>query len=424
MIDAGSPWATRALGFGIAHTASTSGRLVTDIVAPGLRRNPRRAHLLVSAVLGKHIATQPHIVIAAGEQLAASVRDVLGGGADVMGMAETATGLGHCVAAELHAGVYIHTTRRAASTEIYAGFQEGHSHATDHTLQPTSSTLLGNDRPLVIVDDEISTGTTALAAIRALHRRRPRSRYIVASLVDMREQHHHVAAARTAEQLHTSIEHVSLATGQVTLPDNLVDAVHALPPATFNPVVRPVGGAHRRVVLKWPTAIPDGGRHGFLAADYPHFNTALASLINVLLTHMDTSRPVLVVGHEEFMYLPLRVAELLARQGLHVLFQSTTRSPAYVRDVVGYPLRRGFQFCASEHGETAPRYLYNGWPPDDSDVDPQLLLMVDATADSARSAQSGGIRDVLSAVGYDVLVAAVHGTDGAALALHRQRDQP
>ena len=52
--------------------------------------------------------------------------------------------------------------------------------------------LFVNDAPLVLVDDEISTGATALDSIRALHGLAPHRRYVVASLVDLRspEQRH------------------------------------------------------------------------------------------------------------------------------------------------------------------------------------------------------------------------------------------
>src|SRR5204863_21975 len=69
------------------------------LVELALRRNPKRAHLLVSTVLGKHIPTDPRVVYATGRRLGAAVRAALPEcPALVLGYAETATGLGHCVA--------------------------------------------------------------------------------------------------------------------------------------------------------------------------------------------------------------------------------------------------------------------------------------------------------------------------------------
>lgn len=391
-------WATRTFGFAVVDRGSDGA--VTDLVLPGLRRNPRRAHLLVSTVLGKHIAVEPSTVIEAGHRLGAVVREVLDDDVDVLGMAETATSLGHCAADRLDAAVYLHTTRRPAPPElVYAGFQEGHSHATDHTLQPLAS--FESDRPLVIIDDEISTGTTALAAIRALHCRHRRRRYVVASLVDVREPHHEQALAQAIDELGVPIEHVSLAVGRVMLPPEMIGEVNALPAPRLNVAFRDRPGTARRIEVPWPASVPDGGRHGFARSDRPAFDDALAGAVGVIGKHLDSDRPVLVVGHEEFMYLPLRVADKLAASR-PVRFQSSTRSPAYVHDVADYALRRGYQFSACEPGDDAPRFLYNGWP------GAQLLLMVDAVADTLRLNESGGIVDVLTGVGYDVLVAAVH----------------
>lgn len=415
-----SSWATRAFGFEVLDCVENNQISVTDLVLPGLRRNPRRAHLLVSTVLGKHIAASPGSVIDAGHRLGARIQDVVEGDLDVLGMAETATGLGHCVADSLDAAVYIHTTRRPAVPEqIYASFQEGHSHATDHSLQPSSGELLRHSRPLVLVDDEISTGTTALAAICALQPRAPRSRYVVASLVDVREPHHQRAVQQTAAELGVQIDHVSLAVGRVTLPDDMIAEVNALPAPKLNATIRPRAGTARRLEVCWPPSIPEGARHGFTRADRSAVDRALGPAVTQLTDVLDATRPVLVVGHEEFMYLPLRVADALAGAGFAVRYQSSTRSPAYVHDVADYPLRRGYQFSACELADEASRFLYNGWAPEDSGGDTQLVLMVDAGADTPRLNETGGIVDVLTSAGYDVLVAAVHGPDLARLAAAR-----
>lgn len=423
MSSADDPWVTRALGLTIGSAGDDAAKELAELVTLGLRKNPRRAHLLVSSVLGKHVAARPATVTGAAHRLGDGIRDAIGPGVDVdvLGMAETATGLGHCVADRLDAVLYLHTTRRPAGTvPVYSGFQEGHSHATDHTVQPTDASLFDADRPLVLVDDEISTGKTALAAIEALHGRRPRPRYVVASLIDMRTEHDEEATARAADRLGVTIDHVSLVAGWVTLPDNVVDQVAALPPTSFNRAVRERPGRHRHLALAWPSTVPDGGRHGFLRSDRDAFETALHDVGTQVAEHLDPRRPVLVVGHEEFMYLPLRAAEFLASRRFDVRFQTTTRSPAYVMDVPDYPLRRGYRFTASELGTDELRYMYNGWPADGHDVDPQLVLILDAQADTPRLVERGGAAEVLSAVGYDVIVAAVRGADVGALAEHRR----
>jgi adenine/guanine phosphoribosyltransferase-like PRPP-binding protein len=415
------PWATT---FGLAlydHTSEADGAMLTELVQPGLRRNPRRAHLLVSTVLGKHIAVDPATIRTCGRRLGALVGGRVDGKTDVLGIAETATSLGHCVADYLGAEVYLHSTRRHAQpARVYAEFQEGHSHATDHFLQPSTAVLFSQFRPLIIVDDEISTGNTALATIRALGRLHTRPHYIVASLVDVRTDEDRYNCAVTAAALNVSVDFVSLATGEVIVPAGLTAEVCALPSPKLCRGQTPAQRTWRQLQLDWPATVPEGGRHGFLNTDRHAFAVAVDAAAGQLGAYLDRDRPLLVVGHEELMYLPLCIAESLAQQGINTRFQSTTRSPAYVADRPGYPLRTGFEFPASEPGEPSPRFLYNGWPAQDHTQPTQLLLIVDAIAAGAALITDGGIVAVLSAAGYDVTIAVVAGPDIDTLA--RMRD--
>lgn len=406
-----TPWATEVFGLAVSHVSGSER--VPDLVLPGLRRNPRRAHLLVSTVLGKHIPLAPDGVVAAGRRLASAVAKLKVGAADVIGMAETATALGHCVADGLDAYTYMHSTRRDAPPEqVYAAFTEEHSHATVHTLQPSGPELFDPSRTMVLVDDEISTGGTALATIVALQQIAPRQNYVVAALVDLRTERHRVAVTAAVRDLGTRVAFVSLARGQVELPPGLVDEVCALPAPPLNLPGADVEHGSAQTVLPWPSDVPEGGRHGFLYSDRPAFDGAVVDAADRLAALLDRDRSVLVVGHEELMYLPLKIAERLTRIGFAARFQSTTRSPAYVLDDPGYPLRRGWTFPACEPDDVAPRFLYNGWPTTRDGGPTQLVLLLDAVA----AAGNRRVVEVLSAAGYEVLVAVVHAPDSVELA--------
>lgn len=404
-------WVTRELGIELLASGTNSGYTVKQLVQPGLRRNPRRAHLLVSTVLGKHLPVHPAAVLAAADELGDRVATALGESAEhavVLGFAETATGLGHCVAARIRAKFYLHSTRRAVpGVDVWARFEEGHSHATNHMLLPIGAHGVGGDSPLVLVDDEFSTGATALGAIRALAALQPRRRYVVASLVDLRTPSHHADAAAVAAELNIRIDSVALAAGQVVLPPGVIERVCALPDPEFNPrAVR--AGSTNHVDLPWPSTVPDGGRHGFFLSDTDPFDEAVGHAALELGARLDRDRPVIVIGHEELMYLPLRLGGALADGGFRVAFQTTTRSPAHVLDQPGYPLRRGFRFTAPELGEESNRYLYNAqWA--DSTETAQLVLVVDPPANTPRLRGAEGLVDLLSAAGHDVLVAALPG---------------
>lgn len=276
-----------------------------DLLGLALRRNPKRAHLLVSNVLGKHVPQRPATVHGAGVTLGRRVRKLLGeeaaARAVVLGYAETATGLGHSVADGLALAPYLHSTRRpVAGVASVGGFEEEHSHATSHLLLPEDPELLGGDGPLVLVDDEFSTGRTVLNTIAALHRRFPRDRYVVVALVDMRSPQDRAQLDAFAADLGARVDLVAAAAGTVRLPEGVLErgqrlvAEHEAAPADAGagpaseaepPAARP-GPAALRVDLAWPEGLPDGGRHGFtpahrarLEAALPHMAARLAEAL-------------------------------------------------------------------------------------------------------------------------------------------------
>ncbi|MGK5728534.1 phosphoribosyltransferase domain-containing protein, partial [Streptomyces sp. URMC 124] len=216
-------WVAERLGVALEGDAR-----LAELLGLALRRNPKRAHLLVSNVLGKHVPARPAEVYEAGAGLGRRVRVLLGeeeaARAVVLGYAETATGLGHAVADGLGLAPYLHSTRRAvAGVAPVGGFEEEHSHATSHLLLPEDPRLLEGDGPLVLVDDEFSTGRTVLNTIAALHARFPRARYVVVALVDMRSEEDRAGLEAFAEGLGARVDLIALASGTVGLPEGVLE---------------------------------------------------------------------------------------------------------------------------------------------------------------------------------------------------------
>ncbi|MFC9581403.1 phosphoribosyltransferase [Streptomyces yangpuensis] len=358
---------------------------LTDLLGLALRRNPKRAHLLVSQVLGKHVPQSPHTVYAAGYGLGTRVRALLGEEASeaavVLGYAETATGLGHCVADGLGPAPYLHSTRRPVPGVAAAGgFEEAHSHATSHLLLPEDPALLAGDGPLVLVDDEFSTGNTVLNTIRDLHARHPRSRYVVVALVDMRSPADRERLTAFAAELGARVDLIALASGTVSLPDGVLAKGQALveqqeaegraPVEQHEPAASPPAAAPPatpevvRVDLGWPRGLPDGGRHGFTPAHRQRLEAALPDLAARLTAALGTDPGrVLVLGNEELMYAPLRLAKALEETGAarEVRFSTTTRSPVLAVDDPGYAIRTRLVFPAHDTPADGPgdRYAYN-----------------------------------------------------------------
>ncbi|MBB4979705.1 phosphoribosyltransferase [Streptomyces nymphaeiformis] len=252
-----------------------------------LRRNPKRAHLLVSSVLGKHVPQRPAVVYGSGLALGRRVRELLGdeeaARSVVLGYAETATALGHAVADGLGLAPYLHSTRRpVAGVARAGGFEESHSHATSHLLLPEDPKLLAGDGPLVLVDDEFSTGNTVLNTIRALHERYPRDRYVVVALVDMRSAADLGRLDAFATEIGARVDLIAGAAGTVRLPDGVLEKGQALVAeherATPVPHPRAPREAPVRVELDWPAGLPDGGRHGFTPDHRDHLEEALPGM--------------------------------------------------------------------------------------------------------------------------------------------------
>jgi hypothetical protein len=431
-------WVADALGVSIspappAGEEPASPLRAQDLVGMALRHNPRRAHLLVSTVLGKHLPADPRLVHGAGRLLGAMVADRLAGrrsgvaaaggsllrsalgaaepaedsrrlielcdrhragaapvpGGLVLGYAETATALGHCVAESLRVDYLQSTRRQVPGCQPVAGFDEEHSHATRHLLLPADPRLLAGSGPLVLVDDELSTGQTVLNTIHALHREWPRQRYLIATLVDLRSAADHARLRGAAQALGVQIDVVALASGTLRVAEDALAVGQRL--AAEQPVAQPCSQGRALlspVLTGWPAALPESGRHGFPAGSQPAFEQASARLARLLADRLrerheadrpdaasqpapelspEGARRILVLGSEELMYAPLRIAAALAGElegWATVRYSSTTRSPVVAVDDPGYAIRDRLAFPSTDDWDDpadgpGPRYAYN-----------------------------------------------------------------
>ncbi|MGY1619056.1 phosphoribosyltransferase family protein [Geodermatophilus sp. SYSU D00691] len=446
-------WAAERLGIQVLTEVGVGGLVIEDLVGMALRINPRRAHLLVSRVLGKHVPADPRLILGAGRLLGALVADRLSGrdtgiadaggsllaaalsGASgaapsllalcnrhladgpivdalVLGYAETATGLGHAVADAIDAD-YLHSTRRDVPGVAREGaFEEAHSHATQHLLLPEDPLLLANPRPLVLVDDELSTGATVMDTIRAVQRVARRDRFVVASLVDLRSRADRQRLHDFARQIGIRLDVVTLVSGQIRLPEDAVVRGQALTAAHGR---RPLDGSADRtrgrgaaptiVVPPWPEGVRDGGRHGFPAAERTAFDAAVRAAADALLPGVPTGvgARVLVLGTEELMYLPLRLAAALVDrmpvESADVWFSSTTRSPVVPVDEPGCAIRTVLTFDSHDRPIDGPgrRYAYNVAQAAEGDAFDAAVLVVDDMSCSWPEG-GGGLPDRLAEV--------------------------
>lgn len=303
------------------------------------RRNPKRAFLFVSRVLGKHIPVKPSVMQFTFDTLASKIPADLPGPVLVVGMAETAVGLGAGVHRAYSATradtLYLVSTRHPVGDRIFARFEEEHSHASAHLIHepadPELSQLMRSARSLVLVDDEASTGKTFINLHRALVQAGLGNieRVVTCVLTDW-------SAGAVTSSIGQAADQVSLLRGAYQFIED---------PEALLPEMPETGTV---AVGEW-TVDPrnDWGRLGTR-----HVADTLGRDIQV-----QPGERVIVLGTGEFVWKPFLLAERLERAGANVHFSSTTRSPI----AIGHSIEHALSF-SDNYGLGIVNFLYNVAP--------------------------------------------------------------
>jgi hypothetical protein len=300
------------------------------------RRNPKRAFLFVSRVLGRHIPVCPSVMRASYESLAAKIPTDLPGPVLVIGMAETAVGLGAGVHRAYSAtrpdSMYMVSTRHPVGTELLTRFEEEHSHASAHLIHmpidPDTREMMLHARSVVLVDDEASTGKTFVNVHRALVDAGLSNieRVVTCVITDW-------SAGAVRRTIGKSADQVSLLQGSYRLIED---------PAAPLPDMPEVGTVAKG---EWPiNPRNDWGRLGVRSVE-----DTLARDIQIL-----PGERIIVLGTGEFVWRPFLLAERLERAGADVHFSATSRSPI----AVGHAIEHALSF-PDNYGLGIPNFLYN-----------------------------------------------------------------
>ncbi len=326
------------------------------------RDNPKRGFLVVSKVLGRHWPATPATMRASARDLATLVPADLPGPVAVVGLAETAVCLGQTVHEELRRATgrddiaFIHSTRQRADRPLLCRFEEPHSHASAHLIYRPDFPA---PRALVLVDDEVSTGTTLANLAGALVEAWPSvEAVVVATLTDWS------GGGAWLRRMPRPATCVSLLAGTLAWqPD---------PEATTG-----------ETLARFDAAAASLGRVG----EANHGRFGIVEPLDTPPANPPTLPPaarVRVVGTGEFTFLPFRFAERLERNGHDVVVQATSRSPARIGGAI-----RGALAFADNYATGVPNYLYNADPDGDQvtlichetppgTVDPALLAALGA----------------------------------------------
>ena len=343
-----------------------------DLLGFAERINPKRAFLFVSKVLGRHIPVSPHIMRHAFTDLAELVPDDLPEPVLVIGMAETAVGLGagvHQVLQKRYAeAIYVTTTRHPVhGAPLLARFLEEHSHAQDQLLYGSPDAELQqqilNSKSIVLVDDEASTGKTFVNLIHALQQAglNQISHVVTATLADWSSGIHiadlncQSVALMTGKWQWRDAEHSI----QINMPK--VDTVAF---GAFATLAQPTWGR---------LPIQDSGAHIRLA--------------------VQPDERILVLGSGEYVWSSFLLAEYLQQQGADVRFSAITRSPI----AVGHAIQSALAF-SDNYGLGIQNFVYNINP---QDYDRVLITVETATHSVAKSLlEALPNAEVISAVDY------------------------
>lgn len=361
-----------------------------ELFVMAARINKKRSFLFVSKVLGKHIPIRPAKGILGGSLLAARYMQVVKESTPIdlepilsqflkeepsvtyesfineksnpviIGFAETATALGHAFFESFAYADYFHTTREwLEGVKPAITFEEEHSHATSHRAY-INETLLNSSREVILVDDEITTGKTALNIIRSIHSNYPRSTYTVVSILDWRSGENVDRFKQLEKELGIIIHTVSLIKGTV----NVLGTVNGMneeieghidfdtpQKITFLPIKNPslftLGTNNNPYTLFT-------GRFGLSSQE----NVEAAKWISEVgksLASVRSGTKTLVLGTGEYMYLPMKIA---SHMGENVFYHSTTRSPIYPVQKDNYGAKNRYSFKNPED-LTVQNFVYN-----------------------------------------------------------------
>ena len=343
-----------------------------DLLGFAERINPKRAFLFVSKVLGRHIPVSPHIMRHAFTDLAKLVPDDLPEPVLVIGMAETAVGLGagvHQVLQQRYPeAIYVTTTRHPVhGAPLLARFLEEHSHAQDQLLYGSPDAELQqqilSSKSIVLVDDEASTGKTFVNLIHALQQAglNQISHVVTATLADWSSGIHiadlncQSVALMTGKWQWRDAEHPI----QINMPK--VDTVAF---GAFATLAEPTWGR---------LPIQDSGAHIRLA--------------------VQPDERILVLGSGEYVWSSFLLAEYLQQQGADVKFSAITRSPI----AVGHAIQSALAF-SDNYGLGIQNFVYNINP---LEYD-RILITVETVADSVAKSLLEALpnAEVISAVDY------------------------
>ena len=338
--------------------------------------NTRRKYLVVNRLQGKHIPVSPKEALQMFRSLAELIKEAYPSERLLMvGFAETATAIGAAVAIECQAA-YMQTTREVIDGVDYLYFSESHSHATEQKLVKTDlDKIIGKTDRIVFIEDEVTTGNTILNIVRLIQKTyaQPVSFAVASILNGMNEEAlenyknlkipvHYLV--KTAHDTYTEIAEQYQADGTChicTKPqekevEQQKEVQQQIEMQQTKEAQQPI---EVQEISGWINA-----RRLHTADTYKQACEQLWQEIQQKYGYTkytketETSRRILVLGTEEFMYPALYVGAKLEETGYTVRMHATTRSPIAVSKEEKYPLHTRYEL-ASLYDKNRTTFVYD-----------------------------------------------------------------
>lgn len=360
----------------VNNVKCTSDKLKDIMTVEHRRNNPKRDFLFVNRWQGKHIPTEPCKVETLTEELGKAVymsdkllkdKPIL-----VVGFCETATLLGQAVADYINQQgckvYYMQTTREQIECEKLFGFEEEHSHAVDEALYISDKIQVKFNEfgTVVLVDDEISTGKTMLNFNDNLKDIIPDANIVVASVCNWQSLENQERFKRSG------ISHVEIFSGQLRDPNiklnctQSIDRIHD----TRDQILSKEINTLEYQLKKYNENMFKLTRCGnWIDGKYRDKESmTITKVIETLMNEVKSGEDIDIIGTEEFMYIPYKVAKILETLGYshNITVHATTRSPIDVidesvsenQDNIKYGIREAFEIN-SPYELGRKQFIYN-----------------------------------------------------------------
>lgn len=341
-----------------------------DFIGLGLRKNPKRSQLYISELLGKHIPQNPEKIVnhakALAKKIEASDFSILREKniqSVIIGFSETATALSEIVAKELKLP-YITTTRYPREYPSFS-FSEEHSHAVEQVLAPSEEFLqFMKEKPLhlIFVDDEMSTGKTFINALKAMTEN---AELIIksatfASLLSTVDSENNLRFVELEKQFQLdNLSVIALYTQQIQLPEQFHKKAQKFVEEHKDNLSILTDETSSFITLEFEET--QVSSRGMITHENNDSIDGVAKKLDEKIKDMKNKfeQDILyIVGTEEFMFLPLQLAQVLKKNYpmTEIRYSSTTRSPIMVINQEDYPIKMGVtKFSA----DGISRFLYN-----------------------------------------------------------------